>query len=110
MTGIGALRTRDVQQLADDAQQAGAQALLLAPVSYQPLTENDVYQLFAAVSRTSSVPICVYDNPGTTHFTFSDELHAQIAQFHNVKSIKIPGEDAAERTARLRALLPLLES
>lgn len=106
MAGIGALRTREVLQLADDAQQAGAQALLLAPVSYQPLTEEEVFTLFADVSRASSLPICVYDNPGTTHFTFSDELHQRIAQFHNVASIKIPGGDAAQRAPRLRALLP----
>lgn len=111
MVGIGALRTRDVLALADDAQQAGVQALLLAPVSYHSLNDAEVYSLFEAVSRHVSVPVCVYDNPGTTRFIFSDELHGRIAQLPNIASIKIPGVPAepaaaAERVARLRALLP----
>jgi len=111
MAGIGALRTRDVLLLAEDAQRAGASALLLAPVAYHALNADEVYGLFAAVSRTVSVPVCVYDNPGTTRFDFSDELHGRIAQLPHIASIKIPGVPAdplaaAERVARLRALVP----
>lgn len=111
MVGIGSLRTRDVLALADDAQQAGASAVLLAPVSYQKLSADEVYGLFEAVTRKLSVPLCVYDNPGTTHFEFSDELHGRIAALPNVRSIKIPGVpadlDAAKaRVERLRALVP----
>ena len=111
IVGIGALRTRDVLALADDAQRAGASAVLLAPVSYQPLGEDEVYALYDSVCRNLSVPLCVYDNPGTTRFTFSDELHARIARLPNVGSIKIPAgpadpEAARQRVARLRALVP----
>lgn len=111
MIGIGALRTRDVLALAEQAQQIGASAVLLAPVSYQVLTQDEVFSLYETVTRTLSIPLCVYDNPGNTHFTFSDELHGRIAQLPNVASIKIPGlllsqEAAKARVDRLRALLP----
>ena len=111
MVGIGALRTRDVLALAEHAQKAGAGAVLLAPVSYQKLTDEEVFGLYETVTRSLSVPLCVYDNPGTTHFTFSDALHARIAQLPRIGSIKIPGvpPDAAtamERVQRLRALIP----
>jgi len=111
IVGIGSLRTRDVLALADDAQQAGVSGVLLAPVSYQKLSADEVFGLFEAVSRTLSVPLCVYDNPGTTHFEFTDELHGRIAQLPNVKSIKIPGVPAdpvaaKARVDRLRALIP----
>lgn len=111
IVGIGALRTREVQGLAEDAQKAGASAVLLAPVSYQPLSDNEVFSLFDAVTRDLSVPLCVYDNPRTTHFEFSDELHGRIAELPKVKSIKIPGvpaepEAARARVERLRALIP----
>lgn len=111
VVGIGALRTRDVLALADDAQKAGASGLLLAPVSYQKLTDDEVYGLYQAVSRAVSVPIVVYDNPGTTRFEFSDALHGRIAQLPHIASIKIPGvpADAAEakaRVQRLRAVVP----
>ncbi|MEJ5124721.1 dihydrodipicolinate synthase family protein [Comamonas sp. MYb21] len=111
VVGIGALRSRDVLDLADDAQKAGASGLLLAPVSYQKLSDDEVYGLYQAVSRAVSVPIVVYDNPGTTRFEFSDALHGRIAQLPHIASIKIPGvpADAAEakaRVQRLRAVVP----
>ncbi|MFH0224713.1 dihydrodipicolinate synthase family protein [Vibrio furnissii] len=111
IVGIGALRTKDVLNLADDAQKAGASGLLLAPMSYQKLSDAEVFAHFKAVAEAISVPLCVYDNPGTTHFHFSDELHGQIAELPNIASIKIPGvpsapEEAKARVERLRALIP----
>lgn len=111
IVGIGALRTREVLALAQDAQQAGAQGVLLAPVSYQKLSDAEVFGLYEDVTRELSVPLCVYDNPGTTHFEFSDALHARIARLPQVTSIKIPpvsadSEAARARVQRLRALIP----
>lgn len=111
IVGIGATRTTHVQALADDAQQAGASAVLLAPVSYQRLTDDDVFGLYEDVTAGLSVPLVVYDNPGTTHFRFSDGLYAAVAALPNVASIKIPGvpadpDAAAQRVAAIRAVMP----
>lgn len=65
--GISALSTREVLVLAEEAQEVGASAVLLAPMSYQKLSENEVFGLYETVTRQLSVPLCVYDNPGTTH-------------------------------------------
>lgn len=102
MVGIGALRTSLVQRLADDAQEAGASAVLLAPVTYAALGDDEVFGLFEDVTAGLSVPLVVYDNPGTTHVTFSDELYARIATLPNVASIKIPGVPADPGEARAR--------
>jgi len=111
MTSISALRTLDVLRLAEDAQEAGARGVLLAPVSYQALTDEEVYLLYEQVTNTLSVPLCVYDNPSTTHFHFSDELHGKIAGLPFVHSIKIPGvpsepEKAKARINQLRSIIP----
>ena len=109
IVGIGALRTSDVLRAAEDAQNSGAAGLLLAPVSYQPLTEEEVAGLFEAVSAASSVPICLYDNPTTTRFAFTDEFYARIAVLPRVAAVKIPPtvvERAAERVRQVRAILP----
>ncbi|GAA4943465.1 dihydrodipicolinate synthase family protein [Streptomonospora halophila] len=111
MVGIGALRTRDVLENAEDAQQAGASAVLLAPMTYQPLTDDEVFGLYEDVAAHLSVPLVVYDNPVTTHVSFSDELHGRIAHLPGVASVKIPpvpadpGE-ARARVAGLRAAVP----
>ncbi|BBJ45270.1 dihydrodipicolinate synthase family protein [Streptomyces antimycoticus] len=111
IVGIGALRTRHVLEAAEDAQNAGAAGVLLAPVSYQPLTDDDVFGLFEDVTASLSVPLVVYDNPRTTRFTFTDELYARLGRLPNVASIKIPGVPADPAAARariehLRHLLP----
>ncbi|KHK97112.1 dihydrodipicolinate synthase [Microbacterium mangrovi] len=104
--GIGALRTSQVRTLADDAQDAGAAAVLLAPLTYQEHTPDDVFGLYADVAAGLSVPLIVYDNPRTTHFTFTDELYGRLAELPAVASIKIPGipGGAAETAARLAAI------
>lgn len=85
--------------------------MLLAPVSYQKLTQDEVFTLYETVSRHLSVPLCVYDNPATTHFDFTDELYGRIAQLPHVASIKIPGLSAdplvtRKRLDQLRRLVP----
>lgn len=111
MIGIGALTTKDVLYLAEDAQKLGAKGLLLAPVSYQKLTHDEVYGLYHTVVSNISVPLCIYDNPNTTHFQFNDELYARISRLPNIASIKIPAipsdkTEAQQRVAALRKLLP----
>lgn len=111
IVGIGALRTDDVLRLAEDAQSSGAKGVLLSPVSYQKLTDDEVFGLYETVTCNLSVPLVVYDNPSTTNFTFSDELHGRIAHLPNVASIKIPGvptdaKAASERILKLRDKIP----
>lgn len=108
--GVGALRTRDVLDNVASAEDAGAQGLLLAPVSYQPLTEDEVFALFRTVAESTDLPVVVYDNPGTTHFTFTTELYARLAGLDGVASIKIPGAPASpagwdERIGEIRAAI-----
>lgn len=104
IVGVGALRTDEAQALARDAEAAGADGLLLAPVSYAPLTEDEVFGLFSAVAGSTGLPICIYHNPGTTHFRFSDALIVRLAQVSNIVAIKQPGLSAAEIGPAFRSL------
>ncbi|MBD1557838.1 dihydrodipicolinate synthase family protein [Vibrio sp. S9_S30] len=110
LAGIGSLRLRDVLANAEQAEKLGVKGLLLAPLSYQRLTEDEVYELYRRVAEQVSVPICVYDNPPATHFTFTDELHAEIAKLAMIKSIKFPGmpfeDNGEQRIQQLKAILP----
>jgi 4-hydroxy-tetrahydrodipicolinate synthase len=111
IVGVGAVSTRQVLAHVADAQDRGAAAVLLPAVTYQALSDDEVYGLYADVAMFADIPIVVYDNPGTTHVTFSDDLHARIAQLDGIASIKIPpvSRDLAktrDRVARLRERLP----
>ncbi|PRB68228.1 dihydrodipicolinate synthase family protein [Arthrobacter sp. MYb213] len=109
--GVGALRTSQVLAHATAAQRAGASGLLLAPMSYQPLTEADVFELFRTLTEHSDLPVIVYDNPGTTHFSFSLDLYRRLAELPGIASIKIPAvppeaTKAQEHVAQIREVIP----
>ncbi|EGF91598.1 dihydrodipicolinate synthase [Asticcacaulis biprosthecium C19] len=109
IAGIGALRTDDAIALAGDAKALGAAAGLLAPVSYTLLSENEVFEHFAAVAGESGLPIVIYDNPGTTHFRFTSELIARLARLPGIVAAKNPTvtpDDSPAHLATLRAQVP----
>ncbi len=102
LVGIGALRTDEAIRLARDAKAAGATAGLLAPVSYTPLTEDEVFAHFAAVAEEGGLPLVIYDNPATTHFRFTPALIGRLARLPGVVAAKCPGpapEEAAQTVA-----------
>ncbi len=90
IVGVGALRTDEAGALACDAATAGADALLLAPVSYTPLTEEEVFRHFSTVAAATDLPLCIYNNPSTTHFTFSENLLSRLADVPNIAAVKMP--------------------
>ena len=104
LVGIGALRTDDAIQLAQDAKAAGADAGLLAPVSYTPLTDDEVFAHFDAVAREGGLPLVIYDNPGTTHFRFSPALIGRIARLPGIVAAKCPAPEPIAAEAGLAAL------
>lgn len=104
IVGVGALRTDEAQALARDAKAAGADGLLLAPMSYTPLTENEVYEHFAAVADAGDLPLCIYNNPGTTKFTFTNALIARLAKVANIDAVKMPLPSDGDFEAEMAAL------
>ncbi|MER2268761.1 dihydrodipicolinate synthase family protein [Methylobacterium oxalidis] len=109
LVGVGALRTDEAVRLAQDAQGVGAAAGLLAPVSYTPLTDDEVFEHFATVARESGLPLCIYDNPGTTHFRFGPDLVGRLARVPGIVAVKSPApepEGVAAHLAALRAAVP----
>ncbi|WP_407164640.1 dihydrodipicolinate synthase family protein [Bradyrhizobium sp. ORS 111] len=109
LAGIGALRTDETVRLAQDARDAGATAGLLAPVSYTPLTDDEVFEHFQTVARESRLPICIYDNPGTTHFRFAPALIGRLSRLDGIVALKSPAPDPSAvsgHIAELRAVVP----
>ncbi|MGO7130996.1 dihydrodipicolinate synthase family protein [Rhizobium leguminosarum] len=103
VVGVGALRTDHARSLARDAEAAGADALLLAPVSYTPLTQDEAYEHFLAVTEAANLPLCIYNNPGTTHFTFGRDLLHRLSDIETIRAVKMPlpadGDFAGELAA-----------
>lgn len=108
LVGVGALRTDAAMALAADAKAAGADAGLLAPVSYTPLLDAEVLEHFRAVA-SAGLPLCIYNNPGTTHFDVSPELVGRLAEVPGVVAVKTGAPvaaEAAQAVATLRGRVP----
>jgi 4-hydroxy-tetrahydrodipicolinate synthase len=109
LVGVGALRTTWAVELSRDAERAGASGLLLAPVSYAALTDREVAVHYRAVAGATALPLCIYNNPSTTNFTFSEALIVELAAVPGIAAIKMPlpaDGDYAGELARLRATTP----
>ncbi len=109
LVGVGALRTDEAVRLAQDARAAGAAAGLLAAVSYTPLTDDEVFEHFSAVARESGLPLHIYDNPATTHFTFGPALVGRLSRVDNIVAVKCPAPEphsVAAHYARMRDAVP----
>ncbi len=103
LAGVGALRTDEAAALAGDARAAGADAGLLAMMSYFPLRDDEVFAHYQAVAA-AGLPLCVYDNPTVTHFTFSPALIGRLSQVPGIQAAKVGAPEPAAAPAALAAL------
>lgn len=105
MAGIGALTTRDALAHAEAATAAGADALLLAPTTYLPLTPAEVTSLYRDVAGRAGRPVWVYHNPVTTGVALGVEQLLDLVALPGVGGCKDRGPDAAVVDARARTLV-----
>lgn len=104
IVGVGALTTDDTLAYSRTAIELGADGLLLAPVSYIPLLDDEVAWHFETIASAVSRPVCIYNNPSATHFEFSLDLIRRLAAHPNIQAIKYPAksrEDVADQHAAL---------
>lgn len=109
VAGVGALRTSWSCELAVAAQRGGASGLLLAPMSYAQLSAREVEHHFKAVAAATDLPLCIYNNPGTTNFKFSHDLIVELAHVPGIAAVKMPPRDDGAYAAeieQLRARMP----
>lgn len=106
--GISAVATREVVAGARAAEQLGADGVVLSPVSYLPLTDDELVALVEEVASATTLPICLYNNPSTTQFSIEVELVGRLAHVPTLVAFKdtaaTPAE-FAERASRLRGVL-----
>jgi 4-hydroxy-tetrahydrodipicolinate synthase len=107
IVNVGAHRTDWAQELVLAAEKSGADGLLMAPVSYTSLAVREVAAHFAAVAGCTGLPLCIYNNPGTTNFHFSPELLSELSMVAGIKAVKMPLPDqqsVEEEIGELRQL------
>ena len=105
MCGIGAVRTRDVIANAEDAQELVPWHCCLPPF---PTTGSPTTRSRPVPRRRLGIlgAVSVYDTPGTTGFSFTDELLERIAGSPGSVASRFPGPrpEPWHRAAELRGI------
>jgi 4-hydroxy-tetrahydrodipicolinate synthase len=80
IVGIAELTTEGACRRARFAERAGADAVMVLPVSYWKLTEAEIVAHYAAIGDAIGLPIMLYNNPPTSGIDMSPELIARICR------------------------------
>jgi 4-hydroxy-tetrahydrodipicolinate synthase len=88
LVGVSNLTTEKTIYHARFAEKAGADAVMIIPMSYWKLTDDEIVQHYDAVAKQISIPIMAYNNPATGGVDMSPALLKRLLEIPNVTMIK----------------------
>lgn len=88
LVGVSNLTTEKTIYHAKFAEKAGADAVMIIPMSYWKLTDDEIVQHYDAVANQISIPIMAYNNPATGGVDMSPALLKRLLEIPNVTMIK----------------------
>jgi 4-hydroxy-tetrahydrodipicolinate synthase len=78
------------------AQDLGADGLMILPPYYYTPTDDEIFRYYGAICEAVDVPIMLYNNPVTSNVDMSAELVARLARaYKNIRYIKESSRDIA---------------
>lgn len=87
--GIAEVSTAAAVRHAIIAEQLGATAIMVLPVSYWKIDDAEIFHHFSIIADAISIPIMAYNNPTTSGTDMSPELICRMArEIDNVQMIK----------------------
>lgn len=88
LVGVSNLTTDKTIYHAKFAENAGATAVMIIPMSYWKLTDDEIVKHYDAVASKIAIPIMAYNNPATGGVDMSPTLLKRLLQIPNVTMIK----------------------
>jgi len=88
LVGANAGSTREVIEHCIDAQDSGADGVLLAAPFYSLPTEDELFHHFAAVEDAIDLPIVLYNYPDRTGVDLTPDLVERLAQLDGIQAVK----------------------
>jgi 4-hydroxy-tetrahydrodipicolinate synthase len=100
IVGVSDVTTAKTIRRAEYAQQAGADAVMILPVSYWTLSEREIVQHYRSISDAISIPIMAYNNPATSGVDMRPEL--LVALFETIENVTMVKESTGDLTRMQR--------
>jgi 4-hydroxy-tetrahydrodipicolinate synthase len=102
IAGTAAASTREAIHLSQDAQEAGASAVILTPPYYFQLPASSLIEHFRLVSDELSIPVVVYNNPLYTGNNLSPQTIAELSGHTRIIGCKQSNADMGQLVEVLR--------
>src|SRR5215203_1302924 len=97
VAGAGSNSTKEAIELAEHAEQAGADAVLIVTPYYNKPTQEGLYQHYKAINDAIGIPIIIYNIPARSVIDMSVDTMARLFELKNVAGVK----DATANVARV---------
>jgi 4-hydroxy-tetrahydrodipicolinate synthase len=96
LVGTADAWTTRAVQFSIEAQDLGADGLMIVPPYYYTPTDDEIYRHYEAIVGAVDLPIMLYNNPVTSNVDMSAELVARLAKdFATISYIKESSQDIA---------------
>lgn len=105
IAGVAATTTAEVVRQTHEMAGLGADAILAILEAYFPLSDDGVYDYFAAVAAATPLPIVLYTNPNFQRADLSLPVIERLSRIENIRAIK----DASNNTGRLLSIINRVE-
>lgn len=88
IAGTGANNTVEAIALSQAAEQAGADYTLSVVPYYNKPSQEGIYQHFKAIAEATSIPMVIYNVPGRTVVSMSNDTILRLAEIPNIVGVK----------------------
>lgn len=89
VVGISDLTTRTAVSRAKFAEATGADAVMVLPISYWKLSEDEIFAHYASIAAAIGIPIMLYNNPATSGIDMQPEFIARMVKdIDNITMVK----------------------
>jgi 4-hydroxy-tetrahydrodipicolinate synthase len=104
IAGAGSNSTKEAIELAQHAEKAGADAVLVVTPYYNKPTQEGMYQHFKAINDAIGIPILIYNIPPRSVIDMSVETMARLFELKNIAGVK-DATASMVRVSQQRAVL-----
>src|SRR6266545_6215429 len=88
IAGAGSNSTKEAIELAEHAEKAGANAVLVVTPYYNKPTQEGMYQHFKAINDAIGIPIVIYNIPPRSVINMSVDTMARLFELKNIVGVK----------------------
>ena len=106
VVGVSDLTTANTIRRARYAEKAGADAVMILPMSYWKLTEREIVAHYTSIGDTIGIPIMAYNNPATSGIDMSPAL--LVRMFETIDNLTMVKESTGD-LSRMRHIADLSE-